>query len=88
MAETNKCKLNNCILLTGTATMATTEDAPYTSSIAVKSGFNRVLSAVATYVTNPATNGPIYRTVSGGTVTFYAYGDQDSIDIDYNIVGI
>ena len=91
MAETIKEKLNNCMKVAGTATMAITAAAPTTSSIAVKSGFNRVLSAKATYVTNPGTNGPIYRTISTttpGQVTFYAYGNQDSIDIDYEITGI
>ena len=91
MAETIKEKLNNCMKVAGTATMVTTAAAPTTSSIAVNSGFNRVLSAKATYVTNPGTNGPIYRTISTttlGQVTFYAYGNKDSIDIDYEITGI
>ena len=88
MAETIKAKLNNCIMACGTATMAIASTAPYTSTIAVNSGFQRVLSAVATYTEDPEPNGAIYRTISGGTVTFVAYGNQDSIDIDYQIVGI
>jgi len=91
VAETIKAKLNNCILVAGTATLAADATYEYLVSIEVKTGFNRVLSAVATYETAPSTNGPIYRTLSSttpGLVTFYAYGNQASIDIDYQIIGI
>jgi len=88
MAETLKTKLPGCMLVTGTATMAVAAATPYTSTITVKTGMNRVLSAVATYTESPEPNAAIYRTISGGEVTFTAYGNQDSIDIDYQIIGI
>ena len=61
----------------GTATVAS-------GTVAVSTGFSTVLSAQATYAANPSTAVALYRTISGGTVTFCG----GVFLIDYLIVGL
>ena len=97
MAETIKAKLNNCIAVAGQGSLECLTADPDVGTLVVQSGLNRVLAAFATYAEDPASAGEeahpapvcpaIYRTVSGGQVTFTA-GNMDGVLIDYLILGI
>jgi len=71
----------------GTATLVASTGDPDVGTVAVATGFSLVLSAQATYAEHPGSAAVLYRTISGGTVTFYA-GNSNGIDIDYLIVGL
>ena len=53
-------------------------------TIAVATGFNHIVSAVATFAEAPGAEKMIYHTISGGTVTFASAVDKK---IQYQIYG-